>query len=345
MIKNLKDISEKELEYMKSHPIEVYEKLDLIRFNVECFDTDGYGGSIVVKTSKGAIIDNVDCVVNTVMNDIVDFVNRNLFDRVEEILDMFNGGCTINMFYAPVNKPHIIDYDKLDCPLFIVANVKDCPDGIQKIRKILRGIDHLSFMYPTHSMPHLHESFDVNDDSFRIMSSLMGYKTWSLNDMENIEGCIIKCGRKTYQIINKDTTVDIDKTTKKIYRDMLIDNFCNVVLENSLTETILNEGGSYIDIMSKLFLSYLDKTTIFSRVSFDAEDLLPPTVGYIGDIYYDALPVALRYVCKTNAVYKNLLKVLLVAFDSEKIKTKKDTDIDYEKFGNLKDRINISVIK
>ena len=78
MIRNLCDISEKELSYLRTHPIEVYEKLDLIRFRVECTNVDGLGGITEIKTSKGSIIDDVDCVVNTVMKDIVDFVDSNI---------------------------------------------------------------------------------------------------------------------------------------------------------------------------------------------------------------------------------------------------------------------------
>jgi hypothetical protein len=78
-------------------------------------------------------------------------------------------------------------------------------------------------------------------------------------------------------------------------------------------------------------------------VSFDVEDLLPPHVGYIGDIDYDSLPVAIKYVCKTNEIYKNIFRILLVAFDPDKTKKNKNQDIDYEKFDSLKANINNSV--
>ena len=345
MIRNLSDISEKELTYLRTHPIEVYEKLDLIRFRVECINVDGLGGITEIKTSKGSIIDDVDCVVNTVMKDIVDFVNRNILDRVEEILEEFNGDCVINMFYAPVKKTHVIEYEFLDCPLFIVSNVQSShSDWWKKIHKVLKGIDHLSFMCPSNMMDRLPEGFNPNGDALDNMSLLIGNNSWSLNAMNEIEGCTIKCGRKTYQIVCKDTNIPVDKTTKKIYRDMILDNFCNVMMDNPLTDSILSESKSYLELVSNLFLSYLDNTTIFSRVSFEPEDLLPPTVGYIGEMCYDRLPVAVKYVCKTNEVYKNILRILLISFDPNKNKKEKtDQDIDYKKYNELKTKINSKV--
>ena len=345
MIRNLCDISEKELSYLRTHPIEVYEKLDLIRFRVECTNVDGLGGITEIKTSKGSIIDDVDCVVNTVMKDIVDFVDSNISNKVDEILDEFNGDCVINMFYAPVIKTHVIEYEKFDCPLFIISNVQsDCSDWLRRIYRILTGVHHLSFLCCSNKLDHLPDNFDINGDSFENMCILMKDNSWSLNDMDNIEGCIVKCGRKTYQIVCKDTNIPVDKTTKKIYRDMILDNFCNVMMDNPLTDSILSESKSYLELVSNLFLSYLDNTTIFSRVSFEPEDLLPPTVGYIGEMCYDRLPVAVKYVCKKNEVYKNILRILLISFDPNKNKKEKtDQDIDYKKYNELKTKINSKV--
>ena len=339
MFIKFRDISEKALSYLRTHDIEVYEKLDLVWFKV-VVTRDG----MFPHTGKGVEINAVDCIIDSVKKDILTFVVLNMVPKTDQVLDMF-GECTINMCYAPAKKTHVIEYDLLDCPLFIMGTVnygakESGVSRLNKLKSIFGDIGGLEFLFPICTMNGIAAE---NLDPKMSIGDIVGGKTWSGNKADNIEGYILRCGKATYGIECVDTNVQVDKTTKKIYRDMVIDNFCNVMLSNNLTDSIIGEGSSYVDVMSNLFLSYLDNTNIFSRVSFDFEDLLPPHVGYIGDIDYDSLPVAIKYVCKTNEIYKNIFRILLVAFDPDKTKKNKNQDIDYEKFDSLKTKINSSV--
>lgn len=339
MIRSFSDISEKELLYLRTHPIEVFEKLDMIRFNIEIGND-----SVVTKTAKGVVIDDVDCIVNTVMGDISSFVRNVVEPKADKIVRKF-GECTINMFYAPTNKPRVIDYQKIGCPIFIVANVvaRDCSAWVEKMNFLFSGEESVRVMEPTKLFVALPDDVDPALNPVDNVTKLMGGRTWSGNDIDKIEGCIIQCGkRRTYQIVVNETRVEIDKTTKKIYRDMVLDNFCNIIMQNNhLVDDLSSDSDGYVDLMSKLFILYLDNTNILSRVAFDEDDLLPPTVGYIGDVDYDRLPVTVRYICKTNHVYKNILRIILVAFDPNKAdKIKDDQDVDYKKILSLKERIN-----
>ena len=71
--------------------------------------------------------------------------------------------------------------------------------------------------------------FDDINNGIEIARKMTGGKTWSGNDIDDIEGIILSCGKMNYKITVTDTTPDIEKTTKKLYRDTILENFCNVV--------------------------------------------------------------------------------------------------------------------
>jgi hypothetical protein len=69
MIKEFKNITDKDLAYMQTHKVTVTEKLDMIYFKVIITESGVYP-----LTSKNKQIGKVDCIVNSVYKDIVDFV-------------------------------------------------------------------------------------------------------------------------------------------------------------------------------------------------------------------------------------------------------------------------------
>ena len=89
MIKEFKNITEKDLAYMQTHRVTVTEKLDMIYFKVVITDSDVY-----TLNSKNKQIGKVDCIVNSIYKDIVDFVDNNIKSRYDELYNEF-GNCDL----------------------------------------------------------------------------------------------------------------------------------------------------------------------------------------------------------------------------------------------------------
>ena len=307
MIKEFKNITEKDLAYMKTHKVTVTEKLDMIYFKVIITDSFVYP-----LTSKNKQIGEVDCIVNSIYKDIVDFVDNNIRSIHDELYSEF-GNCDCGFFYKPVPKTRTITYS--NCPdKFILGN-------IYTSAKNLNDIDKFAHMVNVSSLKPICEKecickFDDINDSVGIASKMTDGRTWSGNSIDDIEGVILSCGKMNYKITIIDTTPDIEKTTKKLYRDTVLENFCHVMENNNKeTEIIVNSDKNYLDKVYELFLLYINKTNIFTKMFIEDEDLLPPNSGYIGDIDYDSLPSTVRLVCKGNNIYKNILRILLITFN------------------------------
>ena len=306
MIKEFKDITDKDLAYMQTHKVTVTEKLDLIYFKVIITESDVYA-----LTTKNKKITDVDCVVNTVYKDIVNFADTVIKSKYDEIYKEF-GNCECGFFFRPVPKTRTILYEKCD-ETFILGNfytsVKDAND-IDKFSKII----NVRVLTPICEKENIC-TFDNINDSLDIAYKMTDGLTWSGNDIENIEGIILSCGKMKYKVTVNDTTPDIEKTIKKLYRDTILENFCHVIVNNDKSEDIMKSNKSYINKVCDLFLEYINNTNIFTKMYIEGDDLLPPNTGYIGDVDYNSLPPTVKIVCKGNDVYKNILRILLVTFN------------------------------
>ena len=305
MIKEFKNITEKDLNYMKTHQVTVTEKLDLIYFKV--FVTED---KMDVFTARNKHITEIDQIVNSVYKDIVEFCKG--LDH-KKIFDTF-GVCEIGFFYRPVIKTCTIKYPSAF--KFVVGNLftknKDKKD-INFITSVIPGVDVLLPICYKENISDIPNDLDNDIDNAIYFTD---GKTWSGNSIYEIEGLILTCGRLKYQIIINHTESNIEKTTKKIYRDTVLENFCSFVMNNDICQNILNHNHtSYVEKICSLFLIYIDNTNIFTKLQLEADDLLPPNNGYIGDIDYDRLPTTVSLICRGNDVYKNILRILLVTFN------------------------------
>lgn len=307
MIKNLKDIAEIDLDYMKTHSVTVTEKLDLIYFKVLISEEQ-----INVVTAKNKPITKIDCIVNSVYKDIMDYVDRIIVWKKTSILNTL-GPCEVGLFYSPVEKTCTISYPNIHNN-FIVGNLYTKDKSLNNIENLLNIIPGLVSLTPICIKDDVSD-IDINKTNLELAEYLTGGKTWSGNNINDIEGLIVSCGRKQYQIIINDTTPHLEKIAKKLCRDTLLENFCNVVLTNKDCINILESKRDYVDKVCTLFLEFINSTDIFGKLYVDAEDLLPPNVGYIGDIDYSSLTPTASLICKGNETYKNILRILLVTFN------------------------------
>jgi hypothetical protein len=162
------------------------------------------------------------------------------------------------------------------------------------------------------------------------------------NYISDIEGIIIRTDKFQYQIRVKDTEDSLDKSVKLIYRDTLLNSIADYYSKNidKLTNEF-NSCSSYIDRVSKLFLSFIENTDLFTKFSFDPEDLLPPTTSYFGDIDYDMISDAnVKLICKYNEVNKNIFRLFLHTF-AQKISEDKFNSLP----NTIKDILNDLIIK
>ena len=306
MIKEFKNITDKDLAYMQTHKVTVTEKLDMIYFKVIITESGVYP-----LTSKNKQIGKVDCIVNSIYKDIVDFVENNIKSKYDKLYNTF-GNCECGFFFKPVPKTCTIEY--ANCiDKFILGNLYTSVKSMNDMDKFA-DIINVNSLKPICEKECICKFDDIND-SIDIVNKMTDGKTWSGNNIDHIEGIILSCGKMNYKVTVVDTTPDIEKTTKKLYRDTILENFCHVITDNENSEDIMNSEKDYVNKVCDLFLEYINKTNIFTKMYIEEEDLLPPNSGYIGDIDYDSLPPTVKIVCKGNNTYKNILRILLITFN------------------------------
>ena len=329
MIKEFKDISQKDLEYFKTHKVVITEMLDLIPFNVVVSD------DIKIYNPKGKEISDVDKIVNTVYQDIDNFVYNNISSMFYELKSMFGNDTELKMcfLYKPVDKTCVIEYPNLPFNFILRAFYvgKKESDAKQLLNR-LNGVSGAPIIKTL-------DCLKYNDED-NIIDILEG-KTWSNNNINNIEGFILSSGKLKYKVSIVDTNPNIEKSTKKIYRDTLLENFVKVV-DDIDANYIYDSNKTYIEKTCDLFLEYINKTDILSVAYIEPEDLLPPYAGYKGDINLNNLPYMVQMICKNNELYKNILKILLITFNimSSDNKFNSFSDITKNKLIEIKNRLN-----
>ena len=348
MIKDFLKISKKDLDYLMTHEFTVWEKLDMCYFRVEITKI----GAIPLKGSTGRVISDIDCVTNSLYKDICDFVNKNVNPIRNQIIDEYGEGY-IGFFFLPVTKYHKINYTHLKPKTVILSDwsydIKMNDDKgyfrILDLAKLLRveqpplvttwntnDEDNISYMHKDFS--YVLQAYLENTDedaTTTLLNYLMGNPYGpSGNYVNNIEGLIIRTDKFQYQIRINDTEDDIDKSTKLIYRDTLLNSIAEYYSKNkSSLDDVFNKEESYIDRVSKLFLSYIENTDLFAKFSIDPEDLLPPTSAYFGDIDFDMISDNnVKLICKYNEVNKNIFRLFLHTFAQK---------ISEDKFNSLSD--------
>lgn len=296
-MKKISEITEKDLNRLNAGcSVVIYEKLDAIRFKVEI----GYD-YINVLSSKGRLVQDVDAIVNTSTRSILDF-SYSL--PVSEIYDKF-GECYMWFCYFPAKKTKVIAYDNIEPGTFVITNffTKD---------KSKKSDDIVNYIGDAKGFPVIKVG-QFNESDFTDLTVLTDGKTWSGNDINNIEGLIIDIEGSQYCLDVVNTKPEIEASTKLIYRDTIIEDFIHVV-PKEFFEKEFDSDHTYITSICNLFLEYVNRTNIFSTMWIEEEDVEPPIEGYIGDIDYSSLPSTVGLACKGNSVFKNVLRILLITF-------------------------------
>jgi len=315
-MKQFKDITEKELKYLRTHSVHIKEMLDMVYFRIVV----GEGGSFKVLSAKGRELSLIDCVVNDVNDQIMKFAQR--FDPSidSEIYDTF-GECNIGFFYLPVKQTRTISYDKMCERSFILSDfyTKDkSRKSTSTLMHIIKGGDaensRLYNCYPLiDNFDRLPDNVVPTETDMNNIRELTGGDTFSGNKIEDIEGILIESGGYKFLLKVNDTSHSIEKSTKLIYRDVILEDFVKVISEEKITDAFSNKN--YLCAMQDLFIEYIDRSDLLARTVIEPEDTLPPIKGYIGDICYEYLNSTVSLICKNNEVYKNILRILLVAFN------------------------------
>jgi hypothetical protein len=316
-------------------------------------------GAIAMKGSTENVISDIDCITNMMFKDICSFVDNVINPVRNDIITEF-GELRVGFFYNPKQKYHIIDYNKHNPAIagkFILSDAYSYDNNstppISKYSKLMTYLQ----LYSTNDEVYYSKDNYLYSPywNINIVKRDMNAYLNSPNDMTliylvnnfkpisgikpaNVEGFIIRSKSKNiiYQItVNDVNSHEIDKSTKLIYRDTVLQSFINTVKGNE--NSIVNEKDTYVDKISKLFLFYIENTDLFSKYSFDPEDLLPPHIGYMGDVDLDIIPDQnVKIFCMYNEVSKNIFRLLLHTF-SRNISDNKFSSFSAEDQKFLKD--------
>lgn len=323
MIKHLHSISQKDLDYLVSHPYIIIEKMDMMYFRVQITKV----GAIPLKGSSGNVISDIDCVTNLVYKEICEFVTTNINPVRHKIISEYGEGY-IGFFYLPVKKYNVIEYKSYSPKSVILSDwsydmsflSSEDTDKIFNLANIIN-----CQIPPIIDNQNLTES-QLQNIITNYIENKIDVKTFvntvcdiDLDFDNNLEGIIIRNSKFQYQVQVIDMSKDIsniDKDTKLTYRNIFLKSLAEFYKNNKdELNTNFKTKESYIDKVSYMFLKYIEYTDIFSKYSFDPEDLLPPGNSYIGDIDFDMITDNnVKLICKYNEVHKNIFRMMLHTF-------------------------------
>ena len=333
MIKNLLNLSRNDFKDFISQELMIYEKLDMIYFKIEI----NKNGVFPKKRPRYLAVSDVDCICNSVYKDIYEFSQKYVLSHKKE-LDKF-GEFTIGLFYLPVHKTKIIDYYNLPEKRFILSDITnqidlddvfqilDC-DILLKEPLIFKGI-------LTNEL--IDKMLDTYDKSpLEIIKLLCEYniKPFSNNLPDDIEGYVFKSKNKIYQLKVNDVEPHIEKEITKPYRDIILQSLAKCVNNDLLN--LFNHNDTYIEKIGKTFKYFIRTTDMFSKYKIEPSDLMPPIIGYFGDLDLTAFnDEDIKNMCAVSKLCKNILRILLHTFT---------TPISLDKFKNMpnKDKENLN---
>jgi len=341
MIKNFCDITGDEIKYLISHPITLSEKLDAIYFKIEITSAI----SIPLKTPKFNAVSDVDCMINSIYKDISDFAYKEIYNVRKELTDKY-GDLRIGFFYLPVGKTKHIDYSESNIYKYnknfgtgwlglsdvyfyntdsrkqytIWDIYNDLSDNGINIGKPCIIYENKSFGAVSAEMIDAIKSDPNPVNTAMLFISLvqdpLACATYSGLPVDKIEGYIIKCCSKQWQIKINNAEPHIDKDTKKIYRDAVLRSLVRDLLSKTgIINTIRGMKCQYEDKVAYVFEEFINSTDIFSKLLIEPEDLLPPIDGYIGEMCIDTLQSDnVKVICKYNKTFANILRMFLHTF-------------------------------
>lgn len=343
MIKDIQSVSDSY--YFSKNDIIVYEKMNMFYFKVIINST-----SCTILSHNHKIITDIDIIINSMWKDVYSFVNKTLIPKQKTISDLY-GNVIIGFLYCPNERPLHINYSKFfnilnDNNKFIINNVKNQHKENIDIKKFCTEINLLNIRGigggPIISYNDIF--IDLLNDYAHKKISLLYFKnkikneikTYSLNDLDDIEGIIIKTNKNIYQLIfnSTDDTRIYDRNDFEILIKDFIDSW-DIINKN------IQKTKSYKDIVSEIFLKYINNSNILEKINSE-KNLVPPGEHYIGDISYEYLDKNIITICKLNNIYKNIFRIFLNGLKRHKKHSKySKLDINYiDKWNNIVNFIN-----
>lgn len=149
MLKNIINLSEKELTGLLNSEFEIIEKLDMYYFRMNITNA----GIFVTKTSTDKVISDIDCITNSMFNNIIKY--SELFETIrDQILEIY-GECRIGMFYNAFPRIRRIHYNSSTN-----ANAWGKRDIINDFDKRFQGTFILSDLYTSTKALNNEKNFD-----------------------------------------------------------------------------------------------------------------------------------------------------------------------------------------
>lgn len=348
MIKDIQTVSDSY--YFDKNDIVVYEKMNMFYFKVIVNST-----SCTVLSHNHKIITDVDIIINSMWKDVYNFINKTIIPKQKIISKLYNS-VIIGFLYCPNEKPLNINYSKFfnilnDNNKFIINNVKDMNKDNIDIKDFclstgllnVRGVGGGPLMDFNENFINIlndyaHKKISLSEFKSKIKNDI---KTYSLNDLDDIEGIIVKTNKNLYQIIFNSTN-DTSIYNRNDF-ELLITDFINTW--NNINIDISN-FHLYKDIVSEIFLKYISNSSIHEKISTH-ENLIPPGNHYIGDISYEFLNPNITTICKLNNIYKNIFRILFNGLKHHKKHSKYNTlsDSTINDWNNIVDLINTQIRK
>lgn len=306
-MKNFSEISDRELEYFKSHPVYVEEMLDMVSFKMVV-----KGNTYSIFSPKGRAITKLDMVVNSVYSDIDKFCYTVLNAAMGTV-----GDCTIRFFYLPAKKTKSITYyNAVEGTYFLSDIYVNDKTRVCDKDKLIKDLPRIVI---TDNLVELKDGLPKNVNretpTEQLIEDIVGSWSASRNLPKDVEGYILSCGKEKYKVVVNITTPSIDSAQKLLCRDTIIEDFISRV-SDELVDEVIRTKRTYVSRVESLFLEYINSTDISSTLYIDEEDVEPPIVGYVGDIDYSVFTDTTHLICSSNPFYKNILRMLLITFSA-----------------------------
>ncbi len=341
-LKNLYSITPKEKAKLEGKTVCIQEKMDMphvwIRIN-----EDG-----VIFLRERQPITEVDRILDDTYSKIQnELIDDNFTEEVINNILNFCGPCDLKIFYLPNKQPYHIEYeylyehdkryflsdlwflgkreckdkkfeylnrivDLVNCPKFIHLNIsiftwdKKCNDLLSEY--IIQGKEGFDFIS--------NFSFDYNIISHKKFFESLGY--------------IIKTEQQSWQILNFDYPHEtIDKTHSDIRKTILSDFIEKVLSDEEFMNTLplFIDGRKekkysyeriYLDVIQKMFLRYIETSSLIIDNGYKDEDLrpqIPRCFTYINslDMNYVTNDMV-KVTCLYNRTMQELLRLLIHSF-------------------------------
>ena len=344
MIKDIQIVSDS---YSFDNSVQLFEKLNMFYFKVLVGQN-----SCTILSHKHKIISISDRIINSMWDDIKQFVDTNI-DNKRDIITSLHNQVIIGFFYCPCEKPLNISYPNfLNTGIMnnaiIINNVKsdgkdiDVTDFCKNVNLLnIRGIGGGPKMlfrndFINYINLYAHKTIDKNE----LISAAKNFTcSYSGNEIDDIEGIIIKDNKNIYQIIFNDTK-DTQIYDRTIFNDVLND-FINKWPQIKIKDyygASINER--YLNIINDIFLQYVENSDLIKTID-DANALVPPGNHYIADLSYNLINnKSIETICKLNDVYKNVYRILFKGLNKHK---KPNNEIDTDKWNNIIDTITKTI--